>query len=101
MGDEIFFGSLVFNCEWVQVVLECKGVVVQFNISVSEVKFSIVVFVDGVVLCYVGLIWIVGSCFFIFVILFIFVLEWGCLVVDDDLCLVGCVNMFVFGDFLV
>ena len=61
MGDEILPGSTAFNRERAQAALERKGVVVQLNTSVSEVKSSTAVLADGAVLPHAGLIWTAGS----------------------------------------
>ena len=59
--DEILPGSTAFNRERAQAALERKGVVVQLNTSVSEVKASTAVLADGAVLRHSGLIWTAGS----------------------------------------
>jgi len=61
MGDEILPGSTAFNRERAQAALERKGVVVQLNTSVREVKSSTAVLADGAVLRHSGLIWTAGS----------------------------------------
>ncbi len=98
MGDEILPGNTAFNRERAQAALERKGVVVQLNTSVSEVKSSTAVLADGAVLRHAGLVWTAGSSPSIPAISPTPVLERGRLAVDDDLRLVGNANTFAIGD---
>ena len=98
MGTEILPGSAAFNRERAQAALERKGVVVQLNTSVRDVKSSTAVLADGSVLHHAGLIWTAGSSPSIPAISPAPALQRGRLAIDADLRLVGSVNCFALGD---
>ena len=98
MGTEILPGSAAFNRERAQAALERKGVVVQLNTSVREVKSSTAVLADGSVLHHAGLVWTAGSSPSIPAISPAPALQRGRLAIDADLRLVGSVNCFALGD---
>ena len=98
LGDEILPGSTAFNRERAQAALERKGVVVQLNASVREVKSNSAVLADGTVLRHGGLLWTAGSSPSIPSISPVPVLERGRLAVEADLRLAGSVNIFALGD---